>query len=455
MRKQAHRVLQFPFYLWILGVYPILHLYLENFGLVIDREVPLIVVAALAATTVAFPLTKRLFPDAHSRAFILAIWSLAHSLSGHIYVAWIMPSSLTIWTLALGFVLVMFTRWLRRPSLRRRYRQLTPAFNMVFAVMLAMQLAQLALIAIAELQTDSMADAYHAAHASRPAVEKKLDSRQLPDIYYIIPDAYPSDAWHMETMSFDNSDFTQGLQELGFRIVPNAQSNYGATYLSVTSTLNMRYFDSNPTNFSDLDYVRYTINNSEAAHELLRRGYTYVQLYSGWVGPSPIADINRDFTTQGAIDLQVEDSSFESSRRILAKQSFVWLYIDTSILRAVKSQLEKLQPEIGAKSLRRYHPERFLHSMDELERISRMPEATFTIAHLMKPHFPVTFNHAGDIIPEIFPANAEQYLDELQFINRLIAGDNQNSCRKRAERNSHHLAGRPWQHLRHTQSRRR
>ena len=93
-------LLRQPIYLWLIGIYPILHLYLRNIGLVIDIEVFLVAALALAVTTVAFVLTKRLFPDIHTRALILAIWSLAHALSGHIYIEWITPFSLTVWTLA-------------------------------------------------------------------------------------------------------------------------------------------------------------------------------------------------------------------------------------------------------------------------------------------------------------------------------------------------------------------
>ena len=40
MRRALSQISQQPFYLWLLGIYPIVHLYSENLGLVIDREVP-------------------------------------------------------------------------------------------------------------------------------------------------------------------------------------------------------------------------------------------------------------------------------------------------------------------------------------------------------------------------------------------------------------------------------
>ena len=425
MSNTPPKAIQRPFYLWIVSVYPIFHLYRENYGAVIDAEVLLTAAAALAATTLAFVLTKRLLPDIHTRAFILAIWSLAHSLSGHIYVEWIIPFSLTIWTLAFILIPVILTLMVKRSGFGGRLNHLTATFNIIASVMLALQLAGLAALIVEDLRTESIADALMAAHAGRPAAEKALDSPELPDIYYIIPDAYPSDAWHMEVMNHDNSAFTAALQALGFQVVAQAQSNYAATRLSLPSTLNMRYFESNPTEHSDVHYLRLKVNDSAVARELLRRGYTYVQLRTGSIGPSPIADINKRFTKQGFIDSSHADFELSLSSLLDPKESFATLYIDTTLLRAVRSQmtkLAKLLPQADIEEPGYWDSVRFLDSLAELEKIAQMPQATFTIAHLEKPHWPVTFNREGEIIGSIKGASPEQYFDELHFINqRLLA----------------------------------
>ncbi len=420
MKMKVASALKQPFYLWIIGLFPIFHLYLENYGLVIDREVIPLSAAALSATTAAYILTKSPIPDNHRRAFILAMWSLGFHLSGHIYEQWIMPFSLTVWTGAFISCLLILTRMLKRPRLGARYAQLTPTLNIIATVMLALQLAQLAGRLVDELRSQSLADAYWEAHTQRPAAEKALDSPDLPDIYYIIPDAYPSDAWHLEAMGHDNSAFTQALQELGFQVAAHAQSNYSATKLSLPSTLNMRYIDSNPTNLSDLAYLKLAVNDNALARELLRRGYTYIQLWSGSVGPSPIADINRLFTTQGPQDYHYDDVSFSPSRLLHAKESFARLWVATTLLRTVQSQLEKLLPETDVRVLSASSPEHFPRSLAELETIAQMPQATFTIAHLGKPHQPVVFSREGEIINPIVNPKPEEYFDQLKFVNQKL-----------------------------------
>ena len=427
LKLKTLTALKQPFYLWIVGCYPILHLYIRNSGLVNFREVLLTALAALAATSLAFVMTRRLFRDIHARAFVLAIWSLAHSLSGHIYVEWIIPFSLTIWTLALVVMLISLTLIARRSFLGSSNLPFpTTTLNIVALVMLAMQLPSLAAKVIEDIRAESIADAFMAAHAQSPNVDKAQDSPELPDIYYIIPDAYPSDGWHMEAMNHDNSAFSEALRALGFQVVPHAQSNYSATVLSLASTLNMRYFQSNPTNYTDLGYLSLALNNSDVARELLRRGYTYVQLRSGTIGPSPIADVNKAFTGQAFIDSHHPD--FELSLSDLLNkdmESFAALYIDSTLLRAVRSQLSKLAQLLPISDISKpgyWQSTRFLQSLKELETIAEMPEATFTIAHLMKPHWPVTFNREGDIIGSFRHPRPDQYFGELGFINeRLLA----------------------------------
>ena len=46
------------------------------------------------------------------------------------------------------------------------------------------------------------------ADSIEPPSTKISDSATHPDIYYIIPDGYPSDAWLEEAMNYDNSYFT-------------------------------------------------------------------------------------------------------------------------------------------------------------------------------------------------------------------------------------------------------
>ena len=144
---------------------------------------------------------------------------------------------------------------------------------------------------------------------------KRNDTPARPDIYYIIPDGYPSDSWLQDAMDYDNTEFSQALKNRGFQIARHAQSNYGATLVSLASILNMRHFNSNPSPFIDLDYLRLSIADSVVARKLKELGYTYIQLLSGFLIPNPVADINRDFTRRGPVDIEVMQSDIASKIR--------------------------------------------------------------------------------------------------------------------------------------------
>ena len=108
MRKRLSEVLRQPFYLWLLGVYPILHLYSVNFGLVIDHEVLTSLAVMLAATAIAFALTNALIRNKHKTALMLSIASICFSFSGHVYTLVFMSKSLFIWTLIVSIAAVFF-----------------------------------------------------------------------------------------------------------------------------------------------------------------------------------------------------------------------------------------------------------------------------------------------------------------------------------------------------------
>lgn len=417
-----------PFYLWLLGIYPILHLYAVNFGLVVDHEVFTSCAVMLAATTIAFAVINIPVGSRHKTASILSVASICFSLGGHLYVEVFLPKSLLLWTLMIAAFALFVMGALYRSGKRKIFAAATFPLNLVSLALLAgplvaivsgyYELSSFALIAVTNAPSNSRA--------------KLADSTSHPDIYYIIPDGYPSDAWLDEAMGYDNSAFTRALEERGFVVAEQAQSNYGATMHSLASTLNMRFYDSNPTSMDDLDYLRLSVVDSEVAAYLLQQGYTYIHLMSHFFFPSSIADVNRDFTPSGPIEIEVDPSdlsiaAFKNNSeagppelfdpRSSYKQSFLSLYLDTTLLRVLKSQVDKLflRDEFLPYSMK--DGQRFLDTVANVAAIAFMPEATFTFVHLYKPHEPTVFNKQGDVIGKVYQPSAEEWLDELEFIN--------------------------------------
>lgn len=430
MTKSITRIVNLPFYPWLAGIYPILHLYSENLGLVIDHEVVTVLILMLAATSIAYPAANLLLKDRHKTAVILGICSVFFSLSGHLYELAFATIPLDSWTeivfIALGAIVYLLNK---RGSAIYCVRT-TVTVNLMSVMLLIWPATAIGSYHLTEYEVDFGSFAEGFAIASDHLATKRNDSKTYPDIYYIIPDGYPSDRWSQESMNIDNSEFSEALRNRGFVIADDAQSNYAITLLSLASTLNMQYYNSNPTGLADLDYLRLSIAESEVARQLIQRGYSYLVMMSGTLFPSSIADANRDFGPSGPIEIEIvsRDSvaktlanSAEDQKQLryneLIKRSFVALYLETTLLRIVAHQLNEAITDYEA-AYDWFAAERFLDTISEIEAISTMPEATFTVAHLLKPHRPDVFNESGDIIPNVaYPGRAE-YVPELKFINR-------------------------------------
>lgn len=262
-------------------------------------------------------------------------------------------------------------------------------------------------------------------------VPKVQDSPVRPDIYYIIPDGYSSDAILQHGMNYANTMFTDALKSRGFEVIPHAQTNYHKTLMSLASTLNMRFYSANPTELSDQDYMRHVIAYNEVARYLLQLGYTNVQLLSGYLFPSALADINRDFTPSGPVDVAVSDNELATvlldstlspksglDLRVFYRRSLVPQYIETTLLKPVAHELYNLLQRDQFASYDLLAPERFLDTLVELESIADMPEATFTLVHLLKPHLPVAFDNHGNVVAKKKNASPGSYLSQLEFLNR-------------------------------------
>ena len=423
------KLLRFPFYPWLVGAYPVLYLYSGNFGLVIDREVANCLIWVLAATTIGYFAAFVVKRDYHIPALIVTVVSVCFSMSGHVHSLFANVPILA-WTSFVSIVVAIAVAKMLRIRKHDSVEQLALPLNLISIAMTLIQLATL-FILISSVNTSPVLTLMHDDMPSQKESSPKIkDSKTRPDIYYIIPDAYPSDSWLQSKMDYDNSAFTDMLKARGFVIATNAQSNYGATLSSMASILNMSEFNSNPSDLDDVDYLRYAIANNDVARFLKQQDYIYVQYLSGHLFPSPLADINQDFAPGGPVDISIEDNALtvaltdgelpagiETDIRRFTQRSFLTMYIETTLLRIIADQFQfQLQGE-HSWSYDKYSPRRFLDTIDAVGSIVAMPEATFSLIHLLKPHRPVTFDTDGNIIEMNKKPNRAEHLAEFAFVN--------------------------------------
>jgi len=240
---------------------------------------------------------------------------------------------------------------------------------------------------------------------------KDLDVNS-PDIYYIILDAYARADILEELYEYDNSEFIERLEKLGFFVSDEANSNYSQTFLSLSSSLNMEYVnyftdqlgkDSENTN---LTYDM--IGDSNVTRFLKQRGYKIINFASGW-GPTNqlvAADVNYMNTT-----------TFEFLGQSLNLNEFYIVFLQTTALAPFiqDSLIDQARSNV-------------LYAFDKLTEIPYQRDKKMVIAHFNSPHPPYLFDENGEEIPETVLEMAgesfsdrENYLKQLKFVNKRIA----------------------------------
>lgn len=216
-----------------------------------------------------------------------------------------------------------------------------------------------------------------------------------PDIYYIILDAYASQAVLKEYYSYDNSGFAAYLTEKDFYVPSETRSNYRATLLSIPSALNMRYLDGlGPAALPGL------FNRNAAARFLKSRGYKFIVLNL----PGVISPYN-DYA-----DLRVGYGSFPQFWVLLLKTTlFFGLADDFNDLERAKT----------------------LAFFAKLPRLAALPGPKFVYAYVMCPHHPYLFGAGGEPVEKAMRdniligrknavANKRSYVNQLRFVTGKI-----------------------------------
>lgn len=196
-----------------------------------------------------------------------------------------------------------------------------------YAVVLPGVLLLIPLIGVARQATASSVEQGVASIQVGTAIER-------PDIYFLLLDGYGS-ADVIEAVSGRSiRTFTTGLEEAGFHVAKHARANYPLTYLSIASTLEMRYLVDATDQLTDRRQFYESIQGQNATVDHLRSiGYSYIHAEAAtWGGsacsgtedlcigdPGPDAETGRALLRRTPVSRFVE--RVESKAEVLARQS--------------------------------------------------------------------------------------------------------------------------------------
>jgi hypothetical protein len=285
--------------------------------------------------------------------------------------------------LFLGLVLMLGVVLRKR---KRLAEAVTPALNVASIAMLV-----LPMVTILRSEIEFARAAGIAAGPDEMTCEFTTgDYEYPPDVYYIVLDAYARQDVLAETYSFDNRSFLAALEEKGFYVAHDSQSNYATTGLSLGSSLNVDYLTFPEEMAAGENPTRHwpSLTRNLVRRQLECLGYQIVAFDSGyyWSGWRD-ADIFLS-PTQGR----------EERMALSGLNAFEALLANTTILRAAVDATIALPPFMIPEITQplREHGQRILFALDTLEGpITEIQSPKFVFAHIVSPHPPYLFDRDG------------------------------------------------------------
>lgn len=384
----------------LFAVFPILTFYIKNIHKVRFDRIILPLEFSIGFTLGLWLFLNRLIKDRNKTSLLVTYFLLLFYSYGQVYK--VLDDSLlknvekdiglfVLWSAFLligGFLIIKFGRKLRGLE--------------IFPLTTGGMLVLVSLIQIAGYNLNNNKILF--AHTDTAKTNKQLNDlnqnspviTNRPDIYYIILDGYASNEVLRNIYGYDNINFVNFLESKGFNIAHNAHSNYALTYLSLASSLNMKYVNYLTDQIAAINMLK----DNEVLKILKSKGYQAVHFNSGWVGTqeNTFADLN--------VSCGVSNQ-------------FIATLLETTMLRPFDSMFSSNNAR-----------DRVLCAFSQLANIRENVDGPmFVFAHIISPHPPYLFDANGGRVKESVAnkslgldswLNREDYLNQLIFINKLV-----------------------------------
>jgi len=385
---------------------PVLYFASKNVDVVSAGDVAIAAAVTVAAAAVLLAAAIALARDADRGAALLSAFVIMFFTAGDtyppLYRAGLGSVALIVtlqWLLAAVVVAgTGFVVW-RGATARERVTTLLSVMSVVLVALVGARL----------LQPDQVSTLIQApaAPAERAAAAPATAAAGAPDIYYIIADSYPRQDALARFHGFDNREFIGYLESRGFYVAPRSWSNYPKTYLSIASSLNMRYVNDVTQGIQSAHAGRgpardrrpfyAMIQAPEVAHRLQRRGYRYATVLTNWGGSNASKSADVKFALSPVF-----------------QNEFFGLLFNRSLLSAFLPTLADLH--------------RF--TIEKAKAMASIEGPTFAFVHLLLPHGPLVFDADGKIIAdhplhgmlgrEDFWRLKKEYVGQVQYTNRAL-----------------------------------
>ena len=403
-----------PIHPILFAIFPILSLFAHNLGQVPFGELTRPLGVDLLATCVIWGLF--LLGTRNIRKAAIATAALVLAFFSYEHIVHVLPSflqALVAPVCILGLTLVLVAVLKTRSSLR----EATAILNVMSVALIAPSVwaigASLGHTPENSKTIEKQVEELTLAGADRPPTgvtpPRHLTSvnPNLPDVYYIILDAYGRADRLKEFYGYDNTPFLQALEKRGFTIPPDSRANYDQTPLCLSSALSMNYLDNSQKQLTP-EFLRQMVDDNAVAAALRKFGYHYVCIWSG-------LEVSRVNTADLVLNNQPDLTRFEEQAVGL-----------TPVGATSKIQHDRYDR----------HRERLTGIFDNLDTVAQLPYQKFVFAHLLAPHPPFVLGANGEAVypKKIFSLEdassllkqisrsdyVNGYIGQLQYVNKRV-----------------------------------
>jgi hypothetical protein len=214
--------------------------------------------------------------------------------------------------------------------------------------------------------------------------------KDVPDVYYIILDAYGRADRLRTYYGYDNTPFLDALRKRGFYLPSHSEPNYNQTPLCLSSALSMNYLVDRPGKRLSPEVVRQMVDDNAVAACLRKQGYHYVVVWSG-------LEVSRVTTADLVFNNSPDLSILESE----------WIS---------RTPIGTLASHRKARYNR--HRLRILGGFSGLEEAASLPYPKFVFTHILAPHPPFVFGANGEPHDPVGTLNLSDASDLLQLITK-------------------------------------
>lgn len=386
---------------FMFAIFPILALYSHNMAELSTSQIWMPLAAAFGLALVLLLLLWLLLRNINKAGIIVSIFlilflSYGHALDvvkgweiGDVYVGGLLVGTPARYVLLVWVVLLACGAYLTVRT-RRVLTNPTLILNVAAAVLVLIPSISIAAYEVKRPR-------YSLEYTPPASVTDSEEVDALPDIYYIILDAYAASTTLKEFYDFDNQAFTDYLAEKGFYVASESRINFFQTYLSLASSLNMEYInylsDTLGAESKDRTVPRQMIRDSEVMLFLKSKGYQYIQFVSGSFGVTPCS--------------KYADLVNQCGKRV---DEFSAIVMQTTLLRLFEGTL------IEGPSR-----ERILCTFSELAEVPEIEGPNFVFAHILCPHPPFLFDADGSPTKDATGwGDSAKYLNQLVFVNKKV-----------------------------------